>query len=104
MSTSGARGVIAEFDENGDELLEFGEFVKLMEREGEVDEDLKRAFALFEVDRGCGLITPRGLQQMLNRLGDSKSYHECAAMIRAFDLDGDGVLDFHEFRHMMTSN
>lgn len=104
MSPSEAQSVIAEFDENGDELLEFKEFVKLMEREGEADEDLKRAFQMFEGDGGCGWITPKGLQQMLNRLGDSKSHHECASMIRAFDLDGNGVLDFHEFRHMMTSN
>ncbi|KAH7524046.1 probable calcium-binding protein CML41 [Ziziphus jujuba] len=107
MSTSDAQTVIAEFDENGDSLLEFTEFVKLMEREKETedgDEDLKRAFEMFEVDKGCGCITPKGLQQMLNRLGDSKSYRDCASMIRAFDLDGNGVLDFHEFHHMMTSH
>lgn len=93
MSSSDAQTAIAEFDENGENLLEFTEFVKLMEREKETeDEDLKRAFEMFEVDKGCGCIIPKGLQQMLNQLGDSRSYHECASMIRAFDLGGNASM------------
>lgn len=97
--------MVREFDNNGDDLLDLGEFVKLIERDGgEGDDDLKRAFEMFELDKGCGCITPKGLQRMLNRLGDAKSYEECVSMIRAFDLDNNGVLDFHEFLLMMTSN
>ncbi|XWS21101.1 hypothetical protein CRYUN_Cryun30bG0026500 [Craigia yunnanensis] len=89
-----------DFDNNGDNLLEFKDFVKLMEGDKEGG-DIRRAFEMYEVDKGCGCITPVGLQQMLNRLGDVKSYEECVAMIRVFDLDGNGVLDFHEFQQMM---
>ncbi|CAN1294346.1 Probable calcium-binding protein CML41 [Linum perenne] len=39
---------------------------------------------------------------MLNRLGDRKSLDECSAMIRPFDLYGNGVLDFQEFQNMMN--
>ena len=93
-----------EFDKDGDEVLVFGEFVELRERgdHEEGDEDLRRAFEMFEVEKGCGCITPKGLQQVLKRLGDAKSREECEAMIRAFDLDGNGVLDFNEFNKMMT--
>ncbi|XVF63932.1 hypothetical protein PTKIN_Ptkin09bG0126200 [Pterospermum kingtungense] len=103
VSREEAQRVIRDFDNNGDNLLEFKEFVKLMEGDNEGDDDIKRAFEMYQVDKGCGCISPVGLQQMLNRLGDLKSYEECAAMIRVFDLDGNGVLDFHEFQQMMSS-
>ncbi|XVE69952.1 hypothetical protein DITRI_Ditri10aG0032600 [Diplodiscus trichospermus] len=100
ISREEAQRVIKDFDNNGDNLLEFTDFVKLMEGDNEGDA-IKGAFEMYEVDKGCGCITPVGLQQMFNRLGDVKSYEECVAMIRAFDLDGNGVLDFHEFQQMM---
>ncbi|KAI4366236.1 hypothetical protein MLD38_022135 [Melastoma candidum] len=66
-------------------LLGFEEFVKPME--------------------GCGgkeERTPASLKRMLSRLGEKHSIEEDRkAMIRAFDLDGDGVLCFVEFRVMM---
>ncbi|CAL5418197.1 unnamed protein product [Camellia sinensis] len=102
MSHDEAQRVITEFDKDGDNLLEFGEFVHLMERDSEGDDDLKRAFEMFEVEKGSGCIKPEGLQQVLNRLGEAKSKEECKAMIRVFDLDGNGMLDFYEFHKMMT--
>ncbi|RDX80891.1 putative calcium-binding protein CML41, partial [Mucuna pruriens] len=99
-----AERVVNEFDSDGDELLDFGDFVKLMKQEdkGEMEDVLRSAFEKFEVEKGCGCITPKGLQQMLRQLGDVKSHDECAAMIRPFDLDGNGFLDFHEFQQMMS--
>ncbi|KAK7283336.1 hypothetical protein RIF29_12781 [Crotalaria pallida] len=99
-----AKRVVNEFDSDGDELLDFGDFVRLMKQEdnGELEDILRSAFEMFEIEKGCGCITPKGLQQMLRQLGDVKSHDECAAMIRAFDLDGNGFLDFHEFQHMMS--
>ncbi|XP_062021683.1 probable calcium-binding protein CML41 [Rosa rugosa] len=106
MSTHEAQSVIKELDNDGDNLLEFDDFVKLMRREdidANENDDLKNAFEMFEVDKGCGCITPKGLQNMFNRLGDAKSYDECVSMIGVFDLDGNGVLDFNEFLKMMIS-
>ncbi|KAH7850445.1 hypothetical protein Vadar_033034 [Vaccinium darrowii] len=102
MSSDEAERVIAEFDKDGDNLLEFGEFLELMEGENEGGDDIRRAFEMFEVEKGSGCITPKGLQQVLHRLGEQKSCEDCAAMIRAFDLDGNGVLDLYEFNKMMT--
>ncbi|XP_031252766.1 probable calcium-binding protein CML41 isoform X2 [Pistacia vera] len=109
--------VFRHFDSNGDGLIsceelqsyfesvEFQEFVRLVEGNNKEadDDDLRRAFQMFEADKGSGCITPRGLQHMLNRLGDVRSHEDCVSMIRVFDLDGNGVLDFHEFRQMMAS-
>ncbi|CAJ1973340.1 unnamed protein product [Sphenostylis stenocarpa] len=104
LSHKVAERVINEFDSDGDELLDFGDFEKLMKQEEseELEDVLRSAFEMFEVEKGCGCITPTGLQQMLRQLGDVKSHDECAAMIRPFDLDGNGFLDFHEFQQMMS--
>lgn len=102
MSHEEAQAAINDLDTDGDNLLDFQDFLKLMEREDGKQEDLKRAFEMFELEKGCGCITPKGLQRMFNRLGDTKTYDECAAMIQVFDTDGNGVLDFQEFHQMMA--
>lgn len=107
VTRNGAERVIRDFDSDGDDLLEYGDFVRLLEqqdRDESSDDVLRSAFQMFEVTKGCGYITPKGLQQMLRQLGDCKSHQECAAMIRVFDLDGNGSLDFHEFQQMMMSS
>ncbi|KAF5182730.1 Calmodulin [Thalictrum thalictroides] len=102
ISHDEAQGVINDLDVNGDGLLDFNEFTQfMMNREG-ADEDLKSAFEMFEAEKGSGCITPKSLQRMLNRLGDSKSFEDCEAMIQVYDLDDNGILDFHEFHRMMT--
>ncbi|KAJ1436589.1 EF-Hand 1, calcium-binding site [Sesbania bispinosa] len=96
MSHEEAEGVIHDLDADGDNLLDFNDFMKLMKGEGcrqfnDTDEDLRKAFEMFVWEKeGGGCITPKGLQRMLNRLGDDKSYDECVAMIDAFDTDHNG--------------
>jgi hypothetical protein len=83
--------------------LDFAGFVALMEKEGGLEEDLRRAFEVFNaVESSAGRITARGLQRVLAQLGDQRSVADCEAMIRAYDVDGDGGLDFHEFQRMMS--
>jgi calcium-binding protein CML len=50
------------------------------------------------------MITPASLRRTLSRLGSHElGVEECRAMICRFDLDGDGVLSFDEFRVMMMA-
>ncbi|KAG0539544.1 hypothetical protein BDA96_03G331900 [Sorghum bicolor] len=87
--------------------LGFDDFVRIVESKGgeeEEREDLRRAFEAFEAVKGSGRITPRGLQRVLSQLGDEPSVAECEAMIRAYDDDGDGELDFHDFHRMMSQD
>uniref|UniRef100_A0A7N1A196 EF-hand domain-containing protein n=1 Tax=Kalanchoe fedtschenkoi TaxID=63787 RepID=A0A7N1A196_KALFE len=105
MSREEAEEVIRELDTDGDGLLDFEDFVNVMRKqEGDDGEnELRMAFEMFEHEKGSGCITPKGLQRMLGQIGDSRSYHECAAMISVFDANQDGVLDFQEFQQMMTT-
>ncbi|PWA49780.1 calcium-binding EF-hand family protein [Artemisia annua] len=86
----------------GGHELGFDDFVSLMESDNDDDkvEDLRKAFRLYEND-GTDCITPKSLNRMLDRLGESRSVDECAGMINQFDLNGDGVLNFDEFKAMM---
>ncbi|TKY49715.1 putative calcium-binding protein CML19 [Spatholobus suberectus] len=94
---------IEELDSDGDGLLSLEDFVKLMEAAGEEEKlkDLAEAFEMYNDTEMCGFITPKSLQRMLGRLGEAKSVEECRAMIGHFDLNGDGLLSFDEFRVMM---
>jgi calcium-binding protein CML len=76
--------------------LDFTGFVALMEREGSQEENLRRAFEVFNAVEFVGRITARGLQRVLAQLGDQRSVADCEVMIRAYDVDGDGGLDFVE--------
>ncbi|WOL04821.1 hypothetical protein Cni_G13543 [Canna indica] len=89
---------------DGDGLLDLGEFKKLVEAasEEEKERDLRAAFKMYE-NESEGCITPKSLKRMLSRLGSSTGIDECRSMICRFDLNGDGVLSFEEFRVMMTA-
>ncbi|KAJ0525996.1 putative EF-hand domain pair protein CML [Helianthus annuus] len=91
-------------DSNGDGLLSFEDLVKVVEgaSEDEKVNDLKMAFKMYEEKEGCGCITPKSLRRMLSRLGESQTVDECVLMIAKFELDGNGVVDFDEFHHMMA--
>uniref|UniRef100_A0A7C8Z867 2-alkenal reductase (NAD(P)(+)) n=1 Tax=Opuntia streptacantha TaxID=393608 RepID=A0A7C8Z867_OPUST len=103
MSEEDAQGVIEELDSDKDGMLNFHDFVKLMDSKEGADDDLKKVFEMFEEEKGSGRITPKGLQRALSSLGDFKSYNECVTMIRVYDIDGDGELNFNEFHQMMTT-
>ncbi|XP_022766558.1 calcium-binding protein CML37-like [Durio zibethinus] len=104
LSMDEAEAAVKSSDLDGDGMLGFHEFQALMEGGGSTEEErnkeLREAFGMYVLE-GSGCITPASLRRMLSRLGESKSINDCKAMIRAFDLNGDGVLSFDEFTVMM---
>ncbi|KAJ8499449.1 hypothetical protein OPV22_010001 [Ensete ventricosum] len=102
LSPEDARSAVESSDSDGDGLLGMEDFVKLVEAEGEEEKgrNLRDAFGMYATE-GQGCITPSSLRRMLKRLGESRSVDECARMIQTFDLNGDGVLSFDEFKIMM---
>ncbi|KAL2338407.1 hypothetical protein Fmac_012853 [Flemingia macrophylla] len=107
--------VVAKYDSNGDGLLDFQEFCLLTsecvgasgeereEKEGE-EVNLKEAFDVFDKDND-GLISVEELALVLTSLGlrEGMKIEECKEMINKVDMDGDGMVNFHEFKKMMMS-
>ena len=51
---------------------------------------------------GNGFISPAELRHVMTNLGEALTDEEIDDMIRAADIDGDGQVNFEEFRIMMT--
>ncbi|KAL7134659.1 hypothetical protein ABFS83_11G041700 [Erythranthe nasuta] len=104
--------MVQRVDSNGDGLIDFDEFCVLFESfkedEGKMkvheDGDLREAFDVFDENRD-GLISVEELGLVLSSMGFNQGNRidDCKEMIRRVDVDGDGMVDFDEFRNMMKS-
>lgn len=110
--------MVEKVDFNGDGLIDFDEFCKLYESingrggeaegqegaggDGDVDGDLREAFDVFDGNKD-GLITVEELGLVLSSLGfsEGKKIEDCKEMIKKVDIDGDGMVNFDEFKKMM---
>ncbi|XP_008793959.1 calmodulin-like protein 3 [Phoenix dactylifera] len=83
--------------EDGDERVERGK-----EEEEEREMELREAFDVFD-GNGDGLITVEELGLVLASLGLKRgaTAEDCRDMIRKVDMDGDGMVNFGEFKKMM---
>lgn len=107
-----AEGMVNVLDSNGDGFVDLEEFMVVMDdKEGkfgcandkEQDEYLMDAFHVFDTDKN-GLISAKELKRVLINLGfDHCSIGECKRMIKGVDKNGDGYVDYEEFRSMMKS-
>ena len=70
------------------------------EQEAASEAELKEAFRMYDADHN-GLISARELHRVLRQLGDKCSVADCSRMIRSVDADGDGSVNFEEFKKMM---
>ncbi|XP_043725020.1 calmodulin-like protein 7 [Telopea speciosissima] len=114
--------MVAGLDVNGDGLIDLDEFCELydsMEKSGgnkndemekeewndDMDKDLREAFDVFD-GNGDGLITVEELGLVLSSMGLKKGLgiQDCKEMIRMVDMDGDGKVNFDEFKKMMIKN
>ncbi|KAL4303514.1 hypothetical protein GQ457_10G003930 [Hibiscus cannabinus] len=93
--------LVFKMDANGDGLIDFDEFCTL-HVDGE--DELKEAFDVFDKDKD-GLISSEELGSVLCSLGlkEGNEMEDCKAMIRRVDMDGDGMVNFDEFKKMMRS-
>jgi Ca2+-binding EF-hand superfamily protein len=89
-------------DANGDGKIDYKEFAELMHGK---DDSLAmlEAFRVFDRD-GDGLISPYELGQTLRQMGENLTEHQIQMMVAKADTNGDGSLDFGEFRKMMENH
>lgn len=106
LTVAEAAAVVESSDSDGDGMLSLADFERLMGDDGlsaaEKTAELREAFLMYRDDKDeSRCITARSLKRMLSRLGESKTIRDCEAIIRVYDLNGDGVLSFDEFAAMM---
>lgn len=86
--------VCAHVPENG--MVEFGEFLCLMEKEVKAFESegmIRQAFEVFD-QAGDGYITVRKLKQVIKDLGCQFTEEEIDEMMDLADQDGDGRVEY----------
>ncbi|KAM7471086.1 hypothetical protein LguiA_009269 [Lonicera macranthoides] len=85
-------------------LEEFTGFCKAGSAYGDGGEtELKEAFHLYDQDND-GKISVEELHKILTRLGEKCTIQDCTRMIDSVDSNGDGFVNFEEFKKMMTNN
>ncbi|KAJ9139930.1 hypothetical protein P3X46_030622 [Hevea brasiliensis] len=67
----------------------------------EVLENLKDAFSIYNID-GNGSMSAQELHKVMGNLGEPCSTVESRKMISGFDSDGDGMINFEEFKVVIT--
>ena len=65
------------------------------------EEELRRAFALFDID-GDGVITAEELRTVMHNLGSDLTSEEVELLIREADYDGDNTISLAEFATFMV--
>ncbi|KAK4750818.1 hypothetical protein SAY87_004300 [Trapa incisa] len=91
-----------EIDTDHDGFISLEEFSALC-RSTSGESDLHDAFDLYDQDKN-GLISASELHLVLNRLNMGCSLEDCVRMINSVDSDGDGNVNYDEFKKMMTGS
>ena len=98
--------MINEIDVDGSGFLEFPEFCLMLYKktqDTDIENDLKETFRVFSKDdEGC--ITAEELKFVLTHLPGKVTYKEIDEMIRTVDKNGDGKINYSEFRVMMGAH
>ncbi|KAJ7947499.1 Calmodulin-like protein [Quillaja saponaria] len=97
--------MIEKIDVNGDgyvDIDEFGELYQSILDERDEEDDMKEAFNVFD-QNGDGFITVDELRSVLASLGlkQGRTVEDCKMMIMKVDVDGDGMVNYKEFKQMM---
>ncbi|KAJ0500111.1 putative EF-hand domain-containing protein [Helianthus annuus] len=97
--------VMAEIDTDNDGFIDLQEFIAFQNRGcngSDCDnKELREAFDLYDQDKN-GKISANELFSVLKSLGEKCSLKDCRKMIKSVDVDGDGCVNFEEFKKMMS--
>ncbi|XP_048231076.1 probable calcium-binding protein CML23 [Ricinus communis] len=112
LSNDDVQCMMQEFDKDGDGYIDLDEFVDFIQRGGldggggdapsGGNKELKDAFDMYDIDKN-GLISASELHAVMKILGLKCKLSDCTKMIRQVDQDGDGNVNFEEFKKMMSN-
>ncbi|KAF5733900.1 hypothetical protein HS088_TW16G00341 [Tripterygium wilfordii] len=97
--------MIEKIDANGDgcvDIEEFGVLYQSIMDGRDQEEDMMEAFNVFD-QNGDGFITVDELRSVLGSLGlkQGRCVENCKKMVMKVDVDGDGMVNYKEFKQMM---
>ncbi|KAL2522398.1 putative calcium-binding protein CML23 [Forsythia ovata] len=92
--------IMSELDTDGNGSIDINEFKAFYYGSGD-NKELKEAFDLYDKDKN-GKISANELHSVLRGLGEKCSLKDCRRMISSVDVDGDGCVNFAEFKKMMS--
>eukprot|EP00608_Synchroma_pusillum_P010380 CAMPEP_0198419292 /NCGR_PEP_ID=MMETSP1452-20131203/117_1 /TAXON_ID=1181717 /ORGANISM="Synchroma pusillum, Strain CCMP3072" /LENGTH=160 /DNA_ID=CAMNT_0044139417 /DNA_START=44 /DNA_END=526 /DNA_ORIENTATION=- len=95
--------MISDIDKDGSGSIDFDEFLEMMTAKmssKDSDEEIARAFGLFDDDH-TGKISLNNLKRVARELGETMTDAELLEMIERADRDGDNELNLEEFTSVM---
>ncbi|KAL5254499.1 hypothetical protein ACHWQZ_G014071 [Mnemiopsis leidyi] len=98
--------IIEQVDENQSNTIEFSEFLTLMASEtwNEIERgEIVKAFAVFDRNKD-GYVDAEELRFALCNYGEAMTKQEADELLAIADLDKNGLIDYNEFKTMMTAD
>ena len=96
--------MINEVDEDGNQEIDFQEFLFLMARNmQDIDEEkvITQGFSVFDND-GDGKISLDDLRTVMNSLGEQLTDEQIAEIIKDIDKNDDDTINFEEFQELVN--
>jgi calmodulin len=96
--------LVKEVDTDGTGDIEFNDFLELMSKkmkDVDTEEEMMEAFKVFDKDAN-GFVSKLDLKQVMSYLGEDLKAEELEEIMKDWDEDGDGQLNYDEFKALMT--
>jgi calcium-binding protein CML len=90
-------------DKDGNGLVDFKEFMNLMDNNclvQNVDEEMQHLFSMIDINKD-GYITEKEIKAMMKGLGEKVRKKDIRKMIKEADENKDGKISFNEFKTMV---
>ena len=93
----------SDMNENGQiKFQTYVDIINKINRKNETEEELFQAFKIFDKDNS-NLISARKIMDVFTKIDDKLKEEEVLQMIKEFDVDQDGYLNFEEFCAMVQN-